>query len=625
MKTKKIYYPHIDGLRAIAILAVLLFHVGIPGLTAGYLGVDIFFVISGFLITSHLSQAIDDGNFSFKSFYLNRVRRLYPALAFTVLVTTIVGVFILSPPNLEQLATQSLAATLSFSNILFWLESGYFDSDSSLKPLLHTWSLAVEEQFYLIWPLVILLTIKVGKWLLPLLALISLIAAEYYLGQSTSTVFFLMPFRIFEFCMGSFAYFLMTYRVGRLFDELQALVGCFLLIIPLFVYDKTTIFPGASALPTCLGAMLLIHSKNTTLVNRFLSIKPLLWIGSISYSLYLCHWPLIVFYKSITFEQFEWIDQLLIIFFSIVLAYLMYRFVETPFRVRDNLSFKVSNKKLVYTVLSALFFIFSLAGVIHLFSGKILPNTKYLTQSDIQQGMDKRLNTLHKICVERDKNDCYQPSSLREKNILVLGDSHALDGFNALVEAFPSYHHVLKGLPGGCPPFVVDQDENLLSPNHPSRQDCLDFNQMVLTEEALKPYSTVVISVYFNWYRAEHLIRAIERIHAVSSAKVIVFGNYIVLNRDFPEFYNKQIDPLSDSKFIESFALDEDKLKAAAHQINFHYLSKRELLCEEHPLSECPVFFKGEPYTYDRHHLSLGTSRVLGEAIAHKYPRLLEK
>lgn len=206
-KPKISYRPDIDGLRAFAVSAVVLFHCGFYGLSGGFIGVDIFFVISGYLITSLLIRDLTKGDFSLTAFYAKRIRRLYPALVFTLFITLIGGYFIFMPDEFKELGQSAVSVVTYLSNIFFWLKSDYFDGPSELKPLLHTWSLAVEEQFYIIFPLIMILVFKLHKKFRNLalfaLLLLSLIACTLYVHIDNSAAFFFMPFRIWEFLAGA--------------------------------------------------------------------------------------------------------------------------------------------------------------------------------------------------------------------------------------------------------------------------------------------------------------------------------------------------------------------------------------------------------------------------------------
>ena len=295
------YRPDIDGLRAVAVLSVILYHAGFSTFRGGYTGVDVFFVISGFLITRLLTREIEStGRIDFYSFYLRRVRRLLPAFFFTLICSSFFAFWVLSPLQLENYGASLIHSVISSSNIYFYLDSGYFDTSADLKPLLHTWSLGVEEQFYVIWPFILFVGSKVilkkKKSLLPLLVilagLVSLFFAEFLIPRYPDAVFYLMPFRIFEFAIGAIlVWFGPIKQLKPIILDGLLLLGLVLIGCSIFGYSGTTIFPGVSALLPCIGAALCIYSGHALHVGKVLRNRVAVSVGLISYSLYLAHWP----------------------------------------------------------------------------------------------------------------------------------------------------------------------------------------------------------------------------------------------------------------------------------------------------------------------------------------------
>jgi prepilin-type processing-associated H-X9-DG protein len=354
------YQPHIDGLRAIAVISVLLFHLDIPVFAGGFVGVDMFFVLSGFLITRIIIVELETTNqFSFKNFYMRRVRRLLPAFTVVLVTTFFIASLLLSPYLMKSFGGSAVAALLSVSNILFWLEADYFDVSSHLKPLLHTWSLSIEEQFYMFWPITLLLCFKwrLRRWipvLILLLFIISLAAnlvfvdghvhllthffpsTETLIQDGRSTIFYLLPFRVFEFACGAILVFLPTIeRWNKIVADCLSVIGIALIAYAIFSFDGRTIFPSFNALYPCVGTALLILAGAKSRISILLEYTWVTWIGLISYSLYLVHWPIIVFIKYFKINiPLNPIEQVFIIFTSIGLAYASYRWVETPFRRR---------------------------------------------------------------------------------------------------------------------------------------------------------------------------------------------------------------------------------------------------------------------------------------------------
>jgi peptidoglycan/LPS O-acetylase OafA/YrhL len=334
------YRPDIDGLRAIAVLAVVFFHADLIIFGGGFVGVDVFFVISGYLITTLITQEIKEGRFSLIGFYERRARRILPALFTVILVSLAIAPMALTPGRLAEFGESVVATTLFSSNILFWLQAGYFDAPAEFKPLLHTWSLAVEEQFYIVFPLALLLVARFagGRWLTFIICvgLVSFVLSSWSAVYNPSAAFYLPQSRIWELLLGS----LLALRLfppirSTVAREIAAVAGIALIGWGIFSFTSTTPFPGANAAFPCLGAGLLIHtggSPGSSWVNRILSLRIPVWVGLISYSLYLWHWPAFVFARALVPRDLTGLETAAVIGFSFVAALLSWRLVEQPFR-----------------------------------------------------------------------------------------------------------------------------------------------------------------------------------------------------------------------------------------------------------------------------------------------------
>ena len=335
------YRPDIDGLRALAVMLVVLNHAGL-GFPGGYIGVDVFFVISGYLITGILLRELAQGTFSFWAFWERRVRRIFPALFVVTACTVIAGYRLLLPADFFALGKSVVAATLGYSNIHFWGESGYFDTSTAEKPLLHTWSLAVEEQFYLFIPLLLFALAMTGRqrWtrsILTALFTFSLLSACWLVWRRTSFTFYWLPTRAWELLGGSLLAMApaLSEPLARR-RGLLAWAGLSLILLPACLYTKETIFPGPAAILPVLGAVLLIATGGATptSVHRCLEWKPVVFVGTISYSLYLVHWPPIAFANYFALVPPPWWTRACWVAISLVLATLSWWLVETPFRGR---------------------------------------------------------------------------------------------------------------------------------------------------------------------------------------------------------------------------------------------------------------------------------------------------
>lgn len=295
--------PHfrtdIEGLRALAILPILLFHLDPRWMPGGYAGVDIFFVISGFLISGQILKA-KPGQFRFLPFYFRRIRRLFPALAVTVAVSMIMAWQLLPPTDLKAFAWSALASLLGVANVHFYWSVDYFNENTLLHPLLHVWSLSAEEQFYLLWPAILMMLLPFGRPALRtgivVLGLISLAASAIVTRHDPYLAFYMMPFRIYEFAIGA-AVGLLVIKLSALQARLCGLAGAAMLAATFALFDSATPWPGINALLPCCGTALLIIAGHVGSWHRLLSWSPLRLLGRISYSVYLVHWPLIVFYR----------------------------------------------------------------------------------------------------------------------------------------------------------------------------------------------------------------------------------------------------------------------------------------------------------------------------------------
>lgn len=338
-EVKLTYRPDIDGLRAVAVLAVILYHLDIKPFTGGFVGVDVFFVISGYLITTIIMREIDEHQFSLVQFYERRIRRIFPALFVVLFATSIVSVIMFTATELKAFGQSLVATALFVSNMLFWSESGYFDAPSTFKPLLHTWSLAVEEQYYIFFPLFLVFLAKYFrpalKFILLGIAVASFLFSVRYLRIDASGTFYFVHTRLWELLIGSLlAGKLLPARMNLTVRNLLGVLGLAVIAAPLFFYTNGTAFPGRAALLPTLGAALIIYSgmESQTLVGRLLSFRPVVFIGKISYSLYLWHWPVIVFakyYAILELKPYQIVAVALLIF---ILSVVSWQFVEKPFR-----------------------------------------------------------------------------------------------------------------------------------------------------------------------------------------------------------------------------------------------------------------------------------------------------
>ena len=331
------FRPDIAGLRAIAVVSVVLCHLKIAGFDGGFVGVDIFFVISGYLISRNILSGLAQGRFSFADFYLRRARRILPALLFTIAVTFLCGMLWLSPDLLRQLAKESTHALLSIANIQYWRESNdYFAATAEQLPLLHCWSLSLEEQFYLVWPALLVAAARARRVgiAIALAASLSFAFALIMQRHDAAQAFYLMPFRIFEFSLGALVIFAER-RGPRLaaVNELLVAGGLGAIALSIALFDAATPFPGWATLVPCLGTAAVICGGSRTRTSRLICHRLARALGAISYSLYLCHWPIIFFTIYIFGPGAMTVPvKLTLIVGMLLMATIMYSFIEQPFR-----------------------------------------------------------------------------------------------------------------------------------------------------------------------------------------------------------------------------------------------------------------------------------------------------
>ena len=342
------YRAEIDGLRALAVVPVVLFHAGLQAFGGGFVGVDVFFVISGYLITTLILNALEKGNFRLATFYERRARRILPAL-FLVSFSCIPFAWIwLLPRDMADFSQSLMALAVFSSNILFWHESGYFETAAELKPLLHTWSLAIEEQYYVLFPLVLMLTWRFAKrWILAMIVILgclSLAVAQWDAFHEPRAGFYLLPARGWELAIGGAIALYLKHRGIRaapIVNQVASAAGIGLILLAVFSFNDETPFPSLYALvPTVGAALIILFAAKGTLVQAVLSSRLFVGIGLISYSVYLWHYPLFAFARYRSISEFSWstIASLCVVTFA--LAYLSWRYVETPFRNRNVITRK---------------------------------------------------------------------------------------------------------------------------------------------------------------------------------------------------------------------------------------------------------------------------------------------
>jgi peptidoglycan/LPS O-acetylase OafA/YrhL len=491
------YRPDIDGVRALAVLAVVLFHAGIPWIKGGFVGVDIFFVISGLLIGSHVYSDIRAGIFSIAAFYAKRAKRILPALLALLAVCYIISLAILAPQELRSFGGYAMAALLSCSNILAWSRDNYFAATTDQNPLLMTWSLGVEEQFYLLFPVLMLLMARVRRktiFLLVLLVAVSSFALSV-VGTSRflTATFYLLPTRAWEIAAGVLMAIYQrgrdprTLYFGQRFADLASAIGLVFIAVSIFLYNSQTSFPGIAALLPVLGSVLLLGSPNSRINRVFLSSRPLTFIGRISYSLYLWHWPLLSFAHILSDRPLTVPMGCTIAAISVLPAWLSYKFVEQPFRKS-----KTPTRPLLlrYALVIVCFMIPGLVfaathGLPHRFTALAAIDSSH--NSDEPYCFGTESPNLSSACI-----DTKDPRPA----IAIIGDSHAnalTPALRQLAQANGYKTYVLTK--ASCPPLVgVARTMATLA----EEQECVAYNANVLTLLENDPHvQKVIITAYW--------------------------------------------------------------------------------------------------------------------------------
>lgn len=476
------YRPEIDGLRAIAVLPVMLFHAGFTLFSGGFIGVDIFFVISGYLITSIIVNDIAAGTFSFWEFYERRARRILPAL-FVVMFCCIPFAWIWMMPNeMTAFSTSVVSVCVFASNFLFWRQIGYFEAAAELKPLLHTWSLSVEEQFYIIFPISMLIAWRLGRNKLILsimfVAILSLATSEYVSRYFPSANFYLLPTRAWELMAGSLCSFVCI-RANLLRDNILSIFGLLAIGTAIFGYDETIAFSSVYVLLPVLGTCaILLLARKDTLVGFLLSLKPIVSVGLISYSVYLWHQPIFAFTKLRYLESPSLEISLLLCAGVLAIAYLTWRYVETP--VRDNILF--SQKIITLGVISGTIFFITTSIIVHLNNGypdridgdkaeflnhfeNSLPKWNYFTKNNFFEiyrfqcdfyDLDKyRSGNSTAVARERIAEECYNKASAKSHYVMLWGDSHAKHLYPGIKEFLPNNWDILQVTSSSCEPELA--------------------------------------------------------------------------------------------------------------------------------------------------------------------------
>lgn len=523
------YRPDIDGLRALAVLSVVLYHAFPSYLQGGFVGVDIFFVISGFLITSILLKELNNDDFKFSDFYLRRFNRIFPSLIIVLIFSFFIGWFIYLPKEFEQLSKHILGGVFFVSNFILLGEDGYFDAAAETKPLLHLWSLGIEEQFYIVWPFLLWFLYHRPRLFVRVIALITLFSfiLNVIAIYTNPEVAFYSPFtRFWELLTGAFLSISLNYKSESKFVsisneifswiirsknriEICSILGLSFLIIAMLITTKSQKFPGWYALLPTVGSLLIILSGPSAFVNRYIfSSRPMVFIGLISFPLYLWHWPILVFSKAKTGQSLTEFNLFVLVFISIFLAWFTYRFVEKP--LRFTLDRRLAVIMLLWaTTCISLISIYSMSnnGLASRFP-EIVQRIIGYDGSDTTSGW--RVGECHLLPKQGYSGfgSCDSEAKNHEKPTLLLwGDSHAAHLYQGLIAHYSQKYRIIQKTASTCPPIG-----NMDIPTSPNCEGInAEMRQYIETE---KPDRIILAAAWdvYDWKKLSSTIDWLKQI-----------------------------------------------------------------------------------------------------------------
>ena len=630
------YRADIDGLRAVAVLLVVFDHLH-TRLSGGYVGVDVFFVISGYLIGAHILAEVGAGHFSLVDFYERRVRRIFPALLVMLTVSTAAAWFLLLPTELLSFARSQLAALLSVSNFAFLRQASYFDTASALNPMLHTWSLAVEEQFYVALPLLALLVHRRHPHRLAVVLFtltgVSFAAAAAVVLRAPSTAFFSSPLRAWELLLGTLL------SQGLLLPPLRTALrrnaasvgGILLIVLPAALYTERTPFPGPAALPVCLGAALVIGAgqTGTSWVGSLLSWRPVVFVGAISYSLYLWHWPLIVFWNRGSLLPDDGVltphAKLGLFSASMAMATLSYYLVETPFRKGRQ---KPARRPLfaMTGALAALLIGVSMAtlqlrGMPSRFPPDAVRAASFAAYNPTAAWRQSQCFLTPADAFARFSPETCLDAGAGTQRVLLLGDSMAAQLYPGLRSVFPGWS-LSQANAADCRPFLTEPDTLRAE----FAANCRALSQMIF-RQYLPDHHFDTVLLAGSWHPEDlpelgNTILWLQR----HGTQPILFGPVPEYDTPLPRvlaFALREGDPTLPERHLLPRAerLDREMEVLARTRWHVRYLSAFESLCgviAERQATHCRVFAApGVPLQFDTHHFT--------EAGSALYARILQQ
>lgn len=600
------YRPDIDGLRCVAVMVVVMYHFGFINFSGGFIGVDVFFVISGYLITANVSAEVRDRRFSLFHFYARRVRRIFPVLFVVILATLAVGYFIFLPSELETAGRSAVWSTFFLANIFFYINTSYFMGSSF--PLLHTWSLAVEEQFYIGLPLLIMATQRLSrsktKIIFLLFAIVSLLVSQYYLSYDSGASFYLIESRAWELLIGSLlAYGFFPKLKSTFLLESMSIGGVVLVLACAHFYSRSLPFPGLLALLPCLGSALIISAgqQRYTFGARLLSFKPVVFTGLISYSLYMWHWPLRVFYG----EQFSTIfskgEKIALVFAAYSLAALSWAIIERP--ARRSLGTLPTQKVLLTgaAMMATAAFCGLVLVVSNGFPSRLTVEQQRISNFRFNEAEMFREGTCF-VTPETakirgfDAEHCLKLSD-HKKNYLIVGDSHAAHLWLGFQTDLPDINF-LQATSSGCLPTLDTVGE----------RQCLEVRKFIF-EKFLPNHRVdkIIMSAFWTYPDLAAIPRTVTFLKQYVD-EIVIVGPTPRYNVSLPRILVGRSKGLNASTTIEREQLNDEpfrldkEMRKLADQIGVKYLSAVDALCPKGP---CFAMANSDvPMQFDNSHLT---------------------
>ena len=613
------YRSEIDGLRALALVPVMFYHAEFSLFSGGYVGVDVFFVISGYLITSIILAEKHVNDFSLINFYERRARRIFPALFLVMLTCLVFSWFYYLPSELKIFGSNLAAAAIFLANVYTYLFDGdYFGIQSEYNPILHLWSLAVEEQFYIFYPLVLLASLHFSKKIaiicLSLIAFISFILALLLSIYNAPLNFYLLPSRAWELLIGAFiAFYYSSSNIknhSHLAEQVGSLIGLLLIIYSVLVYDKETPFPGFYALaPTIGAALIIIFGTHKTFVGKMLGLKLFTGLGLISYSAYLWHQPLFAFYRKQSLSEPSAVFMVFLILTSLVLAYLTWRFIEKPFR--NNKDFKRS-QVFTFAGLGVSFFLFF--GLIGYFNGGYPNRDPLFTRLEFNNGLSRQCNGNYLV-----NSTCSTGSN---PSTAIFGNSYAMHLMDGFISAYPNVAFV-QLTQDSCAPYKSTQAKRL------GKNDCNKFYEYSMTTlKQNNEIKNVIISADFGNLVDDNVNQFKDTIQLLKSygKKVILVGPTPRNGTDFGKCFVLNKNSFTNCNFLRKSVKPEysdrvSALKVISSELQIDFFDLTDIICDK---EICSSSYNDILVYRDDGHLSREGSRYVIQELFNKFGIVIE-